>query len=91
MSGSTSQQPFTAYAALAVSMAMVGTSMTANKFIVGHVPVMVAGLVRFLAATVFIVALTLLIDGTLPRLDARTRLILAAQTFFGSFLFTVLT
>jgi drug/metabolite transporter (DMT)-like permease len=72
-------------------MAMVGTSMTANKFIVGDVPVMVAGLVRFLAATVFIVVLTLLIDGTLPRLERRTKLILAAQTFFGSFLFTVLT
>lgn len=79
------------FTALALSMAMVGTSMTANKFIVGDVPVMVAGLVRFLAATVFIVALTLLIDGKLPRLDMRTKLILAAQTFFGSFLFTVLT
>lgn len=81
----------TAYVALAVSMGFVGTSMTANKFITGEVPVMMAGLIRFLAATVFICSLTMLIDGRLPRLDSRTRAILAAQTFFGSFLFTVLT
>ena len=80
-----------AYLALAVSMAFVGTSMTANKFIVGEVPVMIAGFVRFLAATVFMCSLTLLIDGKLPKLDRRTQVILAAQTFFGSFLFTVLT
>lgn len=80
-----------AYAALAISMAMVGTSMTANKFIVGAVPVMLAGLIRFLAASVFIVALTMLIDGYLPKLSRHTQVILAAQTFFGSFLFTVLT
>lgn len=80
-----------AYLALAISMAFVGTSMTANKFIVGEVPVMIAGLVRFLAASVFIISLTMLIDGTLPKLDHHTRVILAAQTFFGSFLFTVLT
>lgn len=80
-----------AYACLALSMAMVGTSMTANKFIVGDVPVMLAGLFRFLAATVFMVGVTLLIDGKLPRLDRKTQLILTAQTFFGSFLFTVLT
>ncbi len=72
-------------------MAMVGTSMTANKFIVGDVPVMLAGFFRFLAATVFMVGITLLIDGRLPRLDRRTQVILASQTFFGSFLFTVLT
>ena len=81
----------TAYVALAISMGFVGTSMTANKFIVGEVPVMMAGLVRFLAASVFIISLTMLIDGRLPKLERRTQIILAAQTFFGSFLFTVLT
>lgn len=80
-----------AYLALAISMAFVGTSMTANKFIVGEVPVMIAGLIRFLAATVFMCSLTMLIDGKLPQLDRRTKVTLAAQTFFGSFLFTVLT
>lgn len=88
---SSNQSNPTAYACLALSMAMVGTSMTANKFIVGDVPVMSAGFFRFLAATVFMVGFTLLIDGTLPKLDRRTQVILAAQTFFGSFLFTVLT
>lgn len=80
-----------AYIALAVSMGFVGSSMTANKFIVGEVPVMVAGFVRFLVATIFMVGLTMAIEGKLPRLDKRTTLILLAQTFFGSFLFTVLT
>lgn len=88
---SSNQSNPTAYACLALSMAMVGTSMTANKFIVGDVPVMLAGFFRFLAATVFMVGFTLLIDGKLPKLDRRTQVILAAQTFFGSFLFTVLT
>lgn len=86
-----SSSPLGAYLALAVSMAMVGTSMTANKFIVGDVPVMIAGFVRFLAASIFIISLTLLIERKLPKLDRRTQVILAAQTFFGSFLFTVLT
>ena len=90
-SGFDSSSQLASYAALAISMAMVGTSMTANKFIVGDVPVMVAGFVRFLAATIFIVALTLLIEGKLPRLSQRTTLILIGQTFFGSFLFTILT
>ena len=88
---SSNQSNPTAYACLALSMAMVGTSMTANKFIVGDVPVMLAGFFRFLAATVFMVGVTLLIDGKLPKLERRTQVILAAQTFFGSFLFTVLT
>lgn len=82
--------PIAAYAALATSMAFVGTSMTANKFIVDAVPVMLAGGLRFLAATLFILSITLLIDGHLPRLSRRTNAILAAQTFFGSFLFTIL-
>ncbi len=86
-----SSSQIVAYTALAVSMAFVGTSMTANKFIVSGVPVMVAGLIRFLAASIFIVSLTLMIDRKLPQLDRRTQVILAAQTFFGSFLFTVLT
>ena len=87
--GFTSQRA--AYLALAISMGFVGTSMTANKFIVDDVPVMVAGFVRFLAASFFMVAITLLLEGPLPLLPARTRLLLAAQTFFGSFLFTILT
>lgn len=86
-----SSSQLVAYLALAVSMAFVGTSMTANKFIVSYVPVMLAGFVRFLAASIFIVSLTFLVDGKLPRLDRRTQIILALQTFFGSFLFTVLT
>lgn len=80
-----------AYAALAFSMATVGSSMTANKFIVDHVPVMIAGFVRFLAASIFIITLTFIIEGKLPQLDRRTQVILALQTFFGSFLFTILT
>lgn len=89
--GPDSSTQLMAYIALAVSMAFVGTSMTANKFIVGDVPVMIAGFVRFLAASVFIVSLTMLIDKKLPQLNRRTQIILASQTFFGSFLFTVLT
>lgn len=78
-----------AYLALALAMSFVGTSMAANKFIVGEVPVMLTGTLRFLIATVFILSLTLLVDRRLPSLDGRTHLTILAQTFFGTFLFNI--
>ena len=80
-----------AYLALILSMVFVGSSMTTNTFIVDDVPVMVAGLLRFLIAAVFILIITFAVDGELPRLDRRSHLTVLAQSLFGSFLFTVLT
>lgn len=78
-----------AYLALTLSMSFVGTSMAANKFIVGEVPVMLTGALRFLFATVFIVGITFLVENKLPRLNLRTHMTILAQTFFGTFLFNV--
>lgn len=84
------QSTLSAYAALAVSMALVGTSMTANKFIVGHIPVLLAGEIRMLIACIGIVALVLVIEGRLPRLDHRSHITLFLQSFFGTVLFNTL-
>ncbi len=80
-----------AYLALILSMVFVGSSMTTNTFIVDDVPVMIAGLLRFLIAAVFILVITFAVDGELPQLDRRSHLTVLAQSLFGSFLFTVLT
>ncbi len=80
-----------AYLALVLSMVFVGSSMTTNTFIVDDVPVMVAGLLRFIIAAIFILIITFAVDGGLPRLDRRSHLTVMAQSVFGSLLFTVLT
>ena len=75
---------------LATGMGIVGTSMTANKFIVGELPIMLASGVRFLVATVVLLVLVLLIEDRLPRIPSRLHLVLIAQAFFGVFGFNVL-
>lgn len=84
-----SERPL-ALTALATGMGIVGTSMTANKFIVGELPIMLASGARFLIATVVLLALVLFIEDRLPRISARLHLVLIAQAFFGVFGFNVL-
>lgn len=85
-----SRERLPALIALATGMGIVGTSMTANKFIVGELPIMLASGVRFLIATVVLLALVLLIEDRLPRIPVRLHLVLIAQAFFGVFGFNVL-
>jgi drug/metabolite transporter (DMT)-like permease len=84
-----SERPL-ALTALATGMGIVGTSMTANKFIVGELPIMLASGARFLIATVVLLALVLFIEDRLPRISTRLHLVLIAQAFFGVFGFNVL-
>lgn len=76
--------------ALATGMGIVGTSMTANKFIAGEFPIMLASAVRFAIATAVLLVLVKLIDDGLPKIPRRLHGILAAQAFFGVFGFNVL-
>lgn len=76
--------------ALATGMGIVGTSMTANKFIAGVLPIMLASAIRFAIATVVLLVLVRLIDDGLPRIPLRLHGVLAAQAFFGVFGFNVL-
>lgn len=85
-----SRERLPALVALATGMGIVGTSMTANKFIVGELPIMLASGIRFLIATVVLLALVLLIEDRLPHIPSRLHLVLIAQAFFGVFGFNVL-
>lgn len=79
-----------ALVALASGMGIVGTSMTANKFIVGQLPIMLASGVRFAIASAVLLALVRLVEGGLPRIPARLHLVLVAQALVGVFGFNVL-
>lgn len=87
---SNTQSNLAAYIALTISMALVGTSMTANKFIVGKVPVLLAGEIRMLIACAGAIVMVLLIEGRLPTLDRRTHITLFLQSFVGTVLFNTL-
>lgn len=76
-----------AYLALAMSMALVGTGMTANKFIAGNVPVFLAGELRMVIASIAILPLVFVVEGALPRLDRRTHITIFMQSLFGTVLF----
>lgn len=76
--------------ALATGMGIVGTSMTANKFIAGEFPIMLASAIRFAIATVVLLILVRLIEDELPRVPRHLHAVLIAQAFFGVFGFNVL-
>jgi len=79
-----------AMAYLAAGMGIVGTSVTANKYLVGHIPIMLALELRFLLAVVLLVLLTVLIEDRLPRIPLRLHAILAAQALLGVVAFNIL-
>lgn len=77
-------------AALATGMGIVGTSVTANKYLVGHIPIMLAMELRFLLAVILLVLITVLVEDRLPRIPLRLHGILAAQALFGVVAFNIL-
>lgn len=79
-----------AFAALAGAMGIVGTSVTANKFIVGHAPIFLASAARFIIAAAVLLLLVRAIEGGLPRLPAHLHAILAVQSLAGVVLFNIL-
>lgn len=75
---------------LATSMGLVGTSMTANAYIVNRMPIMLAMFCRFTLATLLLLGLVNLIEDGFSRLPLRSHLYLAAQAFFGVWVFNVM-
>lgn len=84
MSGS-----FTARIHLALAMVIVGSSVAAGKIMAAAMPIFLASALRFALALLLLVPILRLKEGGLPRLSARSWGILALQSLFGSFLFTV--
>lgn len=79
-----------ALGALTAGMGIVGTSVTANKFLVGNIPIMLASEIRFLIATCLLLIIVRLVENGLPRIPLRMHLVLAAQALFGVVAFNVL-
>src|SRR5699024_5317151 len=67
-----------------------GTSVTANKYIVGQVPIMLAMELRFLIATLVLLLIVRMVESGLPRIPRRLHLILAVQAFCGVVAFNIL-
>ena len=79
-----------ALAALATGMGIVGTSVTANKFLVGNIPIMLASEIRFLLAACILLVIVRLVEDRLPRISLRLHAILALQALFGVVAFNIL-
>lgn len=87
-SSTTSRLPALAF--LAAGMGIVGTSVTANKFLVGHIPIMLAMELRFLIAAVILLGLVQRVESGMPRLSRRLHIVLAAQALCGVVAFNIL-
>ena len=79
-----------ALAALATGMSIVGTSVTANKYLVGHIPIMLASEIRFLLAACLLLVIVHLVEDRLPTVSLRLHAILALQALFGVVAFNIL-
>lgn len=79
-----------ALGALAAGMGIVGTSVTANKFVVGNIPIMLASGIRFLIGASLLLIIVRLVENGLPRISLRMHIVLAAQALFGIVAFNVL-
>ena len=74
---------------LLLAMVMVGSSVVAGRLMVEELPVFLGSALRFALASALLAPALLLAEGGLPRLGRRTWAMLAAQSFLGSFAFTV--
>jgi len=79
-----------ALACLATGMGIVGTSVTANKYLIGHIPIMLAMEIRFLLAALVLLIVVRLVESGLPRISLRLHIILAAQALAGVVAFNIL-
>jgi drug/metabolite transporter (DMT)-like permease len=79
-----------AFGSLALAMGIVGTSVTANKFIVGHAPIFLAMAMRFILAAVILIVIVRLVEDGLPKLPVRLHVLLAVQSLAGVVMFNIL-
>lgn len=73
----------------ALAMIIVGSSVVAEKVMVTTLPVHFSSALRFALALAVVLPLLWLREGGLPRLPRREWFLLAVQSLYGSFLFTV--
>ncbi len=78
-----------AMGSLVLAMSMVGSSVVAGRLMVDELPVFLGSTLRFALASALLLPLLLKVEGGLPRLGGRTWVMLAMQSFLGSFAFTV--
>lgn len=81
--------PLALYAKLVVMAALWGGQFIAGRTLAPLLPDFTAGAMRFLAATVVLVALVRFRDGALPRLDRRQLGAMVALGFAGVFIWNV--
>ncbi|EMG37895.1 DMT(drug/metabolite transporter) superfamily permease [Desulfocurvibacter africanus PCS] len=79
----------TSMGSLVLAMFMVGSSVVAGRLMVEELPVFLGSALRFALASALLVPALLFVEGGLPRLGKRTWAMLTAQSFLGSFAFTV--
>ena len=90
MEGETRQRIWPAYAQLAGSMILVGTSVILGKHIVDHVPVALTAALRFLISVAVLLPMTRASGRLVPRLERGEWTTLMLQAFSGVFLFNLL-
>ncbi|WP_230657092.1 DMT family transporter [Psychrobacter sp. I-STPA10] len=74
---------------VALAMCIVGSSVAVAKVITAEMPVFLASFLRFAIAALFIVPLHYIMSGRLRLPSLKVALLLAAQAFFGVFLFSL--
>jgi drug/metabolite transporter (DMT)-like permease len=84
------QRAWPAYAQLAGSMIIVGTSVILGKRIVDHMPVALTAALRFLISVMVLLPMTRASGRVVPRLERREWMSLILQAFCGVFLFNLL-
>lgn len=76
--------------ALMLGMGIVGTSVTAGKFLVGNIPIMLANGIRFLLASIVLLVIVFVTEHRVPKVPLRFHLVLIAQALTGVVAFNVL-
>ena len=79
-----------AWLSLAAAMSIVGSSVVTGKLMVESFPIFIASTLRFAIAVLVLIALVLVRERHLPKLAARTHVILALQAATGIVMFNAL-
>ena len=77
------------YMNLVMAMVIVGSSVAVGKVMISSMPIFLASELRFVLASVLLLAFLFKKEGGLPRLSRKSMFIIAGQSLCGSFLFTI--
>lgn len=79
-----------AYAELAMSAVIIGSSVVAGKYMTGELPVMVSQTISLIFAALVFVPMLLIKEGKFPAFSGKEWLLQFGQAFLGMFMFRVL-